>query len=125
MAEERKKLSVPDLAQRKRGESRHGVDPRLSTAVLAERAGIASPRRQPRHGQLRFATRCRYDRYDDRHAQAVPGARQLPIMSVTYGSYATPEPGDDALRREEGGETVNMHAEEKATSSGDHEAASR
>jgi len=125
MAEERKKLTVPDLTLRKKAGEKVVMAsiPDYPTAVWAERAGIdiaavgdslgmvsyGHPNTLPVTIETMIA-----------HAQAVRrGAPNCMIMvSMTYGSYATPELGvNNAVRlmKEGGADVVKMQGgKEKA-----------
>lgn len=125
MAEERKKLTVPDLALRKQtGEKVVMASiPDYPTAVWAERAGIDIAAVGDSLGMVSYGFANTLPVTIDMmiaHAQAVRrGAPNCLIMvSMTYGSYATPELGvTNALRlmKEGGADVVKMQGgKEKA-----------
>ena len=125
MAEERKKLTVPNLALRKQtGEKVVMASiPDYPTAVWAERAGIDIAAVGDSLGMVSYGFANTLPVTIDMmiaHAQAVRrGAPNCLIMvSMTYGSYATPELGvTNALRlmKEGGADVVKMQGgKEKA-----------
>ena len=103
---ERKKLTVPELAQRKRAGERVVMAsiPDYPSAVWAERAGIDIAAVGDSLGMVSYGFPNTLPVTIDmmiQHAQAVRrGAPSCLIMvSMTYGSYATPEIGvANALR---------------------------
>lgn len=125
MAEERKKLTVPDLALRKQAGEKVVMAsiPDYPTAVWAERAGIDIAAVGDSLGMVSYGFANTLPVTIDMmiaHAQAVRrGAPNCLIMvSMTYGSYATPELGvTNALRlmKEGGADVVKMQGgKEKA-----------
>src|SRR5437667_12475330 len=123
--EERKKLAVPDLAQRKKAGEKVVMAsiPDYPSAVWAERAGIDIAAVGDSLGMLSYGFPSTLPVTIDMmiaHAQAVRrGAPSCLIMvSMTYGSYATPEIGVvNALRlmKEGGADVVKMQGgKEKA-----------
>lgn len=125
MAEERKKLTVPDLALRKLAGEKVVMAsiPDYPTAVWAERAGIDIAAVGDSLGMVSYGFANTLPVTIDMmiaHAQAVRrGAPNCLIMvSMTYGSYATPELGvTNALRlmKEGGADVVKMQGgKEKA-----------
>ena len=125
MAEERKKLTVPDLALRKQAGEKVVMAsiPDYPTAVWAERAGIDIAAVGDSLGMVSYGFANTLPVTIEMmiaHAQAVRrGAPSCLIMvSMTYGSYATPELGvTNALRlmKEGGADVVKMQGgKEKA-----------
>src|SRR5437667_6571089 len=123
--EERKKLAVPDLAQRKKAGEKVVMAsiPDYPSAVWAERAGIDIAAVGDSLGMVSYGFPNTLPVTIDMmiaHAQAVRrGAPSCLIMvSMTYGSYATPEIGVvNALRlmKEGGADAVKMQGgKEKA-----------
>jgi len=123
--EERKKLTVPDLAQRKKAGEKVVMAsiPDYPSAVWAERAGIDIAAVGDSLGMVSYGFPNTLPVTIDMmiaHAQAVRrGAPSCLIMvSMTYGSYATPEIGVvNALRlmKEGGADVVKMQGgKEKA-----------
>ena len=118
MPEERKKLTVPELAQRKKAGERVVMAsiPDYPSAVWAERAGIDIAAVGDSLGMVSYGFPNTLPVTIDmmiQHAQAVRrGAPNCLIMvSMTYGSYATPEIGVvNALRlmKEGGADVVKM-----------------
>jgi len=118
MAEERKKLTVPELALRKQAGQKVVMAsiPDYPTAVWAERAGIDIAAVGDSLGMVSYGFANTLPVTIDMmiaHAQAVRrGAPSCMIMvSMTYGSYATPELGvANALRlmKEGGADVVKM-----------------
>ena len=118
MPEERKKLTVPDLAQRKKAGEKVVMAsiPDYPSAVWAERAGIDIAAVGDSLGMVSYGFPNTLPVTIDMmisHAQAVRrGAPNCLIMvSMTYGSYATPEIGVvNALRlmKEGGADVVKM-----------------
>ncbi|MCL4800849.1 MAG: 3-methyl-2-oxobutanoate hydroxymethyltransferase [Burkholderiales bacterium] len=118
MAEERKKLTVPELALRKQAGEKVVMAsiPDYPTAVWAERAGIDIAAVGDSLGMVSYGFANTLPVTIDMmiaHAQAVRrGAPSCMIMvSMTYGSYATPELGvANALRlmKEGGADVVKM-----------------
>jgi 3-methyl-2-oxobutanoate hydroxymethyltransferase len=116
--EERKKLTVPELAQRKKAGERVVMAsiPDYPSAVWAERAGIDIAAVGDSLGMVSYGFPNTLPVTIDmmiQHAQAVRrGAPNCLIMvSMTYGSYATPEIGVvNALRlmKEGGADVVKM-----------------
>ena len=125
MAEERKKLTVPDLALRKKAGEKVVMAsiPDYPSAVWAERAGIDIAAVGDSLGMVSYGFANTLPVTIDMmiaHAQAVRrGAPNCMIMvSMTYGSYATPDVGvSNALRlmKEGGADVVKMQGgKEKA-----------
>ncbi len=125
MAEERKKLTVPDLALRKKAGEKVVMAsiPDYPSAVWAERAGIDIAAVGDSLGMVSYGFANTLPVTIDMmiaHAQAVRrGAPNCMIMvSMTYGSYATPDVGvANALRlmKEGGADVVKMQGgQEKA-----------
>jgi 3-methyl-2-oxobutanoate hydroxymethyltransferase len=125
MAEERKKLTVPDLALRKQSGDKVVMAsiPDFPSAVWAERAGIDIAAVGDSLGMVSYGFANTLPVTIDMmiaHAQAVRrGAPNCMIMvSMTYGSYATPDLGvTNALRlmKEGGADIVKMQGgKEKA-----------
>jgi 3-methyl-2-oxobutanoate hydroxymethyltransferase len=125
MAEERKKLTVPDLAERKKSGQKVVMAsiPDYPSAVWADRAGIDIAAVGDSLGMVSYGFENTLPVTIDMmvaHAQAVRrGAPHCLIMvSMTYGSYATPELGVvNALRlmKEGGADVVKMQGgKEKA-----------
>jgi 3-methyl-2-oxobutanoate hydroxymethyltransferase len=125
MAEERKKLTVPDLAARKQAGEKVVMAsiPDYPSAVWAERAGIDIAAVGDSLGMVSYGHPNTLPVTIDTmiaHAQAVRrGAPSCMIMvSMTYGSYATPELGvANAIRlmKEGGADVVKMQGgKEKA-----------
>jgi 3-methyl-2-oxobutanoate hydroxymethyltransferase len=125
MAEERKKLTVPDLALRKKSGEKVVMAsiPDYPSAVWAERAGIDIAAVGDSLGMVSYGFANTLPVTIDMmiaHAQAVRrGAPNCMIMvSMTYGSYATPDLGvTNALRlmKEGGADIVKMQGgKEKA-----------
>jgi len=125
MAEERKKLTVPDLALRKKAGEKVVMAsiPDYPSAVWAERAGIDIAAVGDSLGMVSYGFANTLPVTIEMmiaHAQAVRrGAPNCMIMvSMTYGSYATPELGvTNALRlmKEGGADVVKMQGgKEKA-----------
>ncbi len=125
MAEERKKLTVPDLALRKKAGEKVVMAsiPDYPSAVWAERAGIDIAAVGDSLGMVSYGFANTLPVTIEMmiaHAQAVRrGAPNCMIMvSMTYGSYATPELGvSNALRlmKEGGADVVKMQGgKEKA-----------
>lgn len=125
MADERKKLTVPDLAQRKKAGQKVVMAsiPDYPSAVWAERAGIDIAAVGDSLGMVSYGLPNTLPVTIDTmiaHAQAVRrGAPNCMIMvSMTYGSYATPELGvANAVRlmKEGGADVVKMQGgKEKA-----------
>ena len=125
MAEERKKLTVPDLALKKQAGEKVVMAsiPDYPSAVWAERAGIDIAAVGDSLGMVSYGFPNTLPVTIDMmiaHAQAVRrGAPNCLIMvSMTYGSYATPELGvTNALRlmKEGGADVVKMQGgKEKA-----------
>ena len=125
MAEERKKLTVPDLALRKKAGEKVVMAsiPDYPSAVWAERAGIDIAAVGDSLGMVSYGFANTLPvtlAMMIAHAQAVRrGAPNCMIMvSMTYGSYATPELGvNNALRlmKEGGADVVKMQGgKEKA-----------
>ena len=125
MAEERKKLTVPDLVLKKRAGEKVVMAsiPDYPTAVWAERAGIDIAAVGDSLGMVSYGFANTLPVTIDMmiaHAQAVRrGAPNCLIMvSMTYGSYATPDLGvTNALRlmKEGGADVVKMQGgKEKA-----------
>jgi 3-methyl-2-oxobutanoate hydroxymethyltransferase len=125
MAEERKKLTVPDLIQKKREGDKVVMAsiPDYPSAVWAERAGIDIAAVGDSLGMVSYGHPNTLPVTIDtmiQHAQAVRrGAPNCMIMvSMTYGSYATPSIGvTNALRlmKEGGADVVKMQGgKEKA-----------
>jgi 3-methyl-2-oxobutanoate hydroxymethyltransferase len=125
MAEERKKLTVPDLALRKAAGEKVVMAsiPDYPSAVWAERAGIDIAAVGDSLGMVSYGFANTLPVTIDMmiaHAQAVRrGAPNCMIMvSMTYGSYATPDLGvANALRlmKEGGADVVKMQGgKEKA-----------
>ena len=118
MAEERKKLTVPDLAQRKKAGEKVVMAsiPDYPSAVWAERAGIDIAAVGDSLGMVSYGLPNTLPVTIDTmiaHAQAVRrGAPNCLIMvSMTYGSYATPDLGvHNAVRlmKEGGADVVKM-----------------
>lgn len=118
MAEERKKLTVPDLALRKAAGEKVVMAsiPDYPSAVWAERAGIDIAAVGDSLGMVSYGFANTLPVTIDMmiaHAQAVRrGAPNCMIMvSMTYGSYATPDLGvANALRlmKEGGADVVKM-----------------
>ena len=118
MPEERKKLTVPDLGQRKKAGEKVVMAsiPDYPSAVWAERAGIDIAAVGDSLGMVSYGFPNTLPVTIDMmiaHAQAVRrGAPSCLIMvSMTYGSYATPEIGVvNALRlmKEGGADVVKM-----------------
>ena len=118
MPEERKKLTVPDLAARKKAGEKVVMAsiPDYPSAVWAERAGIDVAAVGDSLGMVSYGFPNTLPVTIDmmiQHAQAVRrGAPTCLIMvSMTYGSYATPEIGVvNALRlmKEGGADVVKM-----------------
>ena len=118
MPEERKKLTVPDLRLRKRAGEKVVMAsiPDYPSAVWAERAGIDIAAVGDSLGMVSYGFPNTLPVTIDMmiaHAQAVRrGAPNCMIMvSMTYGSYATPEIGVvNALRlmKEGGADVVKM-----------------
>jgi 3-methyl-2-oxobutanoate hydroxymethyltransferase len=118
MAEERKKLTVPDLALRKQAGEKVVMAsiPDYPSAVWAERAGIDIAAVGDSLGMVSYGFPNTLPVTIDMmiaHAQAVgrgaPNSQGL--VSMTYGSYATPELGvTNALRlmKEGGADVVKM-----------------
>ena len=125
MAEERKRLTVPDLALRKKAGEKVVMAsiPDYPSAVWAERAGIDIAAVGDSLGMVSYGFANTLPVTIDMmiaHAQAVRrGAPNCMIMvSMTYGSYATPDLGvSNALRlmKEGGADVVKMQGgKEKA-----------
>jgi len=125
MAEERKKLTVPDLVLKKRAGEKVVMAsiPDYPTAVWAERAGIDIAAVGDSLGMVSYGFANTLPVTIEMmiaHAQAVRrGAPNCLIMvSMTYGSYATPDLGvTNALRlmKEGGADVVKMQGgKEKA-----------
>lgn len=125
MAEERRKLTVPDLAARKKAGEKVVMAsiPDYPSAVWAERAGIDIAAVGDSLGMVSYGFGNTLPVTIDMmiaHAQAVRrGAPNCMIMvSMTYGSYATPDLGVmNALRlmKEGGADVVKMQGgKEKA-----------
>ncbi len=125
MADERKKLTVPDLVLKKRAGEKVVMAsiPDYPTAVWAERAGIDIAAVGDSLGMVSYGFANTLPVTIEMmiaHAQAVRrGAPSCLIMvSMTYGSYATPELGvTNALRlmKEGGADVVKMQGgKEKA-----------
>jgi len=125
MAEERKKLTIPDLVLKKRAGEKVVMAsiPDYPTAVWAERAGIDIAAVGDSLGMVSYGFANTLPVTIDMmiaHAQAVRrGAPNCLIMiSMTYGSYATPDLGvTNALRlmKEGGADVVKMQGgKEKA-----------
>jgi 3-methyl-2-oxobutanoate hydroxymethyltransferase len=125
MAEERKKLTVPDLAERKKSGQKVVMAsiPDYPSAVWADRAGVDIAAVGDSLGMVSYGFENTLPVTIDMmvaHAQAVRrGAPHCLIMvSMTYGSYATPELGVvNALRlmKEGGADVVKMQGgKEKA-----------
>lgn len=125
MAEERKKLTVPDLAQKKKAGEKVVVAsiPDYPTAVWAERAGIDIAAVGDSLGMVSYGFPNTLPVTIDmmiQHAQAVRrGAPNcLILVAMTYGSYATPDLGvANAVRlmKEGGADIVKMQGgKEKA-----------
>jgi 3-methyl-2-oxobutanoate hydroxymethyltransferase len=125
MAEERKKLTIPDLAERKKSGRKVVMAsiPDYPSAVWAERAGIDIAAVGDSLGMVSYGFATTLPVTIDMmvvHAQAVrrgaPGC--LIMVSMTYGSYATPDLGvANALRlmKEGGADVVKMQGgKEKA-----------
>jgi 3-methyl-2-oxobutanoate hydroxymethyltransferase len=123
--EERKKLTVPDLAQKKKAGEKVVMAsiPDYPSAVWAERAGIDIAAVGDSLGMVSYGFPNTLPVTIDmmvQHAQAVRrGAPSCLVMvSMTYGSYATPEIGVvNALRlmKEGGADIVKMQGgKEKA-----------
>jgi 3-methyl-2-oxobutanoate hydroxymethyltransferase len=123
--EERKKLTVPDLAQKKKAGEKVVMAsiPDYPSAVWAERAGIDIAAVGDSLGMVSYGFANTLPVTIDmmvQHAQAVRrGAPSCLIMvSMTYGSYATPDVGVvNALRlmKESGADIVKMQGgKEKA-----------
>lgn len=118
MAEERKKLTVPDLALKKKAGEKVVVAsiPDYPTAVWADRAGIDIAAVGDSLGMVSYGFPNTLPVTIDmmiQHAQAVRrGAPNCLIMvSMTYGSYATPDLGvANAVRlmKEGGADIVKM-----------------
>ena len=118
MPEERKKLTVPDLAARKKAGEKVVMAsiPDYPSAVWAERAGIDIAAVGDSLGMVSYGLPNTLPVTIDMmiaHAQAVRrGAPNCMILvSMTYGSYATPELGvTNALRlmKEGGADVVKM-----------------
>ncbi|MSQ55223.1 MAG: 3-methyl-2-oxobutanoate hydroxymethyltransferase [Betaproteobacteria bacterium] len=118
MAEERRKLTVPDLAARKKAGEKVVMAsiPDYPSAVWAERAGIDIAAVGDSLGMVSYGFANTLPVTIDMmiaHAQAVRrGAPNCMIMvSMTYGSYATPDLGvANALRlmKEGGADVVKM-----------------
>lgn len=118
MPEERKKLTVPELAQRKKAGEKVVMAsiPDYPSAVWAERAGIDIAAVGDSLGMVSYGFPNTLPVTIDmmiQHAQAVrrgaPGC--LIMVSMTYGSYATPDIGvANALRlmKEGGADIVKM-----------------
>lgn len=125
MAEERKKLTVPDLALKKKAGEKVVVAsiPDYPTAVWADRAGIDIAAVGDSLGMVSYGFLNTLPVTIDmmiQHAQAVRrGAPNCLIMvSMTYGSYATPDLGvANAVRlmKEGGADVIKMQGgKEKA-----------
>ena len=125
MAEERKKLTIPDLVLKKRAGEKVVMAsiPDYPTAVWAERAGIDIAAVGDSLGMVSYGFANTLPVTIEMmiaHAQAVRrGAPNCLIMvSMTYGSYATPDLGvTNALRlmKEGGADVVKMQGgKEKA-----------
>ena len=125
MAEERKKLTVPDLALRKKAGEKVVIAsiPDYPTAVWADRAGIDIAAVGDSLGMVSYGFPNTLPVTIDmmiQHAQAVrrgaPNA--LILVAMTYGSYATPDLGvANAVRlmKEGGADIVKMQGgKEKA-----------
>lgn len=118
MAEERKKLTVPDLALKKKAGEKVVVAsiPDYPTAVWADRAGIDIAAVGDSLGMVSYGFLNTLPVTIDmmiQHAQAVRrGAPNCLIMvSMTYGSYATPDLGvANAVRlmKEGGADVIKM-----------------
>jgi len=118
MAEERKKLTIPDLALKKKAGEKVVVAsiPDYPTAVWADRAGIDIAAVGDSLGMVSYGFPNTLPVTIDmmiQHAQAVRrGAPNCLIMvSMTYGSYATPDLGvANAVRlmKEGGADIVKM-----------------
>ncbi len=125
MAEERKKLTVPDLALKKKAGEKVVVAsiPDYPTAVWADRAGIDIAAVGDSLGMVSYGFPNTLPVTIDmmiQHAQAVRrGApNSLTLVAMTYGSYATPDLGvANAVRlmKEGGADIVKMQGgKEKA-----------
>ena len=118
MPEERKKLTIPDLAARKKAGEKVVMAsiPDYPSAVWAERAGIDIAAVGDSLGMVSYGYANTLPVTIDMmiaHAQAVRrGApNSMILVAMTYGSYATPEIGvANALRlmKEGGADVVKM-----------------